>query len=81
MKTVTELLQERRRVKDEMMNALEREYFVGKVVEWERGGHQQQGEIIVCSYWGERFKVRNFKTDKELWLSLEYFNKAYYEQA
>lgn len=53
----------------ELELAMLRHFPPGADVTWERGGHIQHGKVLDAGDF-DRLKVRNDRTDNELWISL-----------
>jgi hypothetical protein len=62
------LLLDNRRAIDKMIaKQIERDYPVGEEIEWQKGGRQYGGRVVHHCF-GDRLKVHNEKTGRELFI-------------
>lgn len=64
------LLDNRRAIERMIAAAIVRDYPVGEEIEWERGVSRCSGRVVMHCY-GDRVKVRNEATGRELFISAD----------
>jgi hypothetical protein len=65
-KALAVALARRREAEDEVERILRRDYQPGVAVRWEKNGAHQG--VVVMNGSGDRIKVRNIRTGRELWI-------------